>query len=137
MHLLVRVRMHSYYVRERLTAVCSIAPERNRHHSEHHANMPPARAQEHKWRKAHTYQIITHGAASCIKTGIWHPLSINIYRLFVVGTQCGFVIYVDSHFPPHTSNATSELVTARTHVHSTQICMMVSGHWAQSTRHIR
>ena len=139
MHLLVCVRMHSHYVRERCTAVCSIASEQRRHHSKQHVNMPPARAQEHKWRKAHTYQNTTHGAASCIIPGIWYPLStIFIISFFVVGTPCGFVIYAGFPLPTrHTLNATSKLVTARIHVHSTQICMMVSGHWAQSTKRIR
>ena len=82
MHLLICVRMHSHYVRERCRAVCSIASEQSRHHSTHHVNMPPARAQEHKWRKAHTYQNTTHGAASWIIRGIWHRLSIIHYLLF-------------------------------------------------------
>ena len=69
-------------------------------------------------------------------SGVHYPLFIISF--FVVGTPCGFVIYAGFPLPTrHTLNATSKLVTARIHVHSTQICMMVSGHWAQSTKYIR
>ena len=85
MHLLVCVRMRSRYSGERRTAVCSIASDEGRHHSKQHVNMPPARAQEHRWRKAHTYQNTTHGAAYCIIPGIWCPLpsyySLSIFLL--------------------------------------------------------
>ena len=69
MHLLVCVCMHPHCVRERCAAVCGIASERSRHDSKQqtaHVSMPPARAQEHKRRKAHTYQNTTHGVASCV-----------------------------------------------------------------------
>ena len=79
--------MHSHYVRERCTAaVCSTSNlnkvDITTANSKQHVNMPPARAQEHKWRKAHTYQNTTHGAASWIIRGIWHRLSIIHYLLF-------------------------------------------------------
>ena len=85
MHPLVCVRMHSHYVRERCTAVCSIASEQGRHNSKQHVNMPPERAQEHKQRKAHTYQNTTHGAASCIIPGILPRYLVSIIHLLVIG----------------------------------------------------
>ena len=126
------MRTHAFSLCQgkRCTAVCSIASEQSRHHRKQHThvNMPPARAQEHKWRKAHTYQNTTHGAASCIIPGIWYPLSItsNNYLLFC----CWYPMWLRNICWLPTSH--SPLVTARTHVHSAQICM-VSGHWAQST----
>ena len=140
MHLLVCVRMHSHYVREKGVQQC-VASHLNKveitgnstHMSICPRNMPPAREQEHKWRKAHTYQNTTHGVASCIIPGIWHPLSItNIHYLLFC---CWYPMRLRNICWLPTSH--SPLVTARTHVRSAQICMMVSGHWAQSTKHIR
>ena len=76
------MRMHSFSLCQgKCTAVCSIASEQSIHHRKHYVNTPPARAQEHKRRKAHTYQNTTHGAASCIIRCIWYPL---VYPLFII-----------------------------------------------------
>ena len=96
--------------------------------------MSPARAQEHK---AHTYRNTTHGEASCITSGIHYPLFITRFLFWLLvphgaSYKAGFPLPT-----PHKSNTTSKLDTARRNLHSTQICMLVSGHRAQSTKNIK
>ena len=94
------VGMRAHNVTERYTAVCSIASEQSRHDSKQHVNMPPARAQEHKWRKAHTYQNTTHGPASSCNTRYLVSITQLLFIIyFFVGTPCGFVRFACSHFP--------------------------------------
>ena len=105
MHLLVCVCMYSHYVRERCTAACSITSEQRRHDSKQHVIMPPARAQEHKRRKAHTYQNTTHGAASRTIPGIWYPLSIVHYLASFFFCWCpmrhGNICWLPTSQSPH------------------------------------
>ena len=131
--------MHSHYVRERCRAVCSIASEQSRHHSKQHVSMPLARAQEHKWRKAHTYQITTHGAASCIilgVPGIWCPLSIIHYLFFC----CWYPMRLRSicrpptSHPPHIKRDKQTCYSKDTRTLYTDLHY---GVWPLSTKHIR
>ena len=142
------MRTHAFsHVWERCTAVCSIASEQSRHHSKQHihVSMPPARAQERKWRKAHTCQNTTHGAASSCNTrylvsiipvipGIWCPLSIISYLLFCWYTMRLRNIWwlPTSHSPHIKRDMQTRYSKDKCTLHRSAWWCLATGHKAQS-----